>query len=64
MTAASQNPKKRASEHSTYLSGRNNLTYANLVHADRLEYKRAQEGSEQLRRAMMRYYRSRKDTGL
>ena len=42
--------------HSTYLSGRNDVTYVNLAHADRLDYKRAQEGSEQLRRAMMRYY--------
>lgn len=64
MTLASQNPKKRASDHSTYLSGRNNVTYVNLVHADRLDYKRAQEGSEQLRRAMMRYYFKRTEVGL
>lgn len=48
----------------TYLSGRNNVTYANLSHADRLHYQRAQDGSEQLRRAMLRYYFKRNEVGL
>ena len=59
MSLNPHNAKKPRAQHSTYLSGRNNFSYNNLPQADRLHYKRAQEGCEELRRAMMRYYYKR-----
>lgn len=41
-------------EHSAYLS--RPTSYANLEQADRNHYERVKQGSEELRRAMMRYY--------
>lgn len=45
------------SKHSTYLS--RPMSLANLEQKDRNHYERARQGSEELRRAMMRYYYKR-----
>ena len=57
MSMESLNAKKPRAQHSTYLSC--GTSYKNLHHADRLAYRKAQEGCEELRRAMMRYYYKR-----
>ena len=59
MSLNPHNAKKPRAQHSTYLSGRENTSYGNIARADRIHYERAQEGSEELRRAMMRFYYKR-----
>jgi hypothetical protein len=45
--------------HSAYLSPASNWTGANIEQADRAYYRRNQEASENLRRAIVRYYHKR-----
>lgn len=59
MTMESHNAKLRGPQHGTYLTGRNDVAYSNIHHADRLNYQRAKQGCDDLRSAMMRYYYKR-----
>ena len=59
MSLNPHNAKKPRAQHSTYLSGRDNSSYSNIARADRIHYEQAQEGCEELRRAMMRFYYKR-----